>query len=183
MPPPPVSSPAGGTSWAVIGGVIVVLLVVVGAVAIFAGGSNSKDTAVPVSMPTGPGQGDIAFGATTGTGAQFISDIDEFCDGYQYFHDFQAGFETKLTAAKSMATFGGWYDDNDGFGAAGLGRMQSSFSPTSSVPLKSLRTYLAVLDDVARMKSVSEAKTELISQTPSFKREIAAVDKVARTHC
>ena len=82
-----------------------------------------------------------------------------------------------------MSTFGGWYDANDGFGAAGLGRMEGSFRPTSRRPIERLRRYLAMLDDVARMKSVSQAKIELISETAPYLDDIEAVDEVAGQHC
>ncbi|MEO6627727.1 MAG: hypothetical protein ABIP03_04085 [Aquihabitans sp.] len=183
MPPSTDASPATDKLWAAIGAAVVVLLVVVGAVVLLSGGKDSKSTLVAISIPTGPQAGDIPFGASGGKNPQFISDIGEFCDGYKYLHEFQVGFETKLTKAKSMSSFGAWYDANDGFGNAGLGRMEGSFRPTSRPPLERIRRYLAMLDDVARMNSVSQAKIQLISETAPYLDEIEAINEVAGQHC
>lgn len=126
----------------------------------------------------------IQFGTTADGAITRVVQIDDFCRGASDFRSFREGLLSEVAEASSMASVGSWYDVNDGFGEAGVGRMLGSFGNAGPNPaVQQLESYLLDVHEAARAPSVPQAQMLLGAAEGTYIDPIVAVRNFANNNC
>jgi hypothetical protein len=126
----------------------------------------------------------VEFGETAEGTATRVVQLDEFCRGANDFMEFRAGLLEQVAAGPSMVEVGRWYDENDGFGIAGVENMVNSFGNAGPNPaVVQLSGYLEQVRQAARSAEVPQAQMALGAAETAHGDQIVAVRNFRNSNC